>query len=83
MSSLKGQCHEMNNFLKVLKIKSELSVYETMVFWILIVKKNTLKFLLAYKKTLTNSGDFTGSHFRIFSEVAHKKPSAHVEKVPI
>ncbi len=31
-STLKGLCHEMNNFLKVLKIKSVLSVYALMVF---------------------------------------------------
>jgi hypothetical protein len=29
---LKGLCHEMNNFLKVLKIKSVLSVYAPIVF---------------------------------------------------
>jgi hypothetical protein len=31
-SILKGLCHEMNNFFKVLKIKSVLSVYAPMVF---------------------------------------------------
>jgi hypothetical protein len=41
-SSLKGQSHEVNNF-KVLKIKSELFVYETMFFCILLVEKNTFK----------------------------------------
>jgi hypothetical protein len=42
---LKGQCQEMNNFFKALKIKSIFSVYALMVFIyfsILIVKKNTL-----------------------------------------
>ncbi len=61
-SKLKGKCHEMNTFLKVLKIKSLLSVDAPMVliiFCILVVKKIT--FLLASMKTLTNSEDFTGS----------------------
>jgi hypothetical protein len=31
-TALKGQCHEINNFLKVLKIKSVLSVYAPIVF---------------------------------------------------
>jgi hypothetical protein len=32
MLTLKGLCHEMNNFFKVLKIKSVFSVYAPMVF---------------------------------------------------
>jgi hypothetical protein len=36
-TELKGLCHEMNNFLKVLKIKSVLlSVYAPIVFFFLI-----------------------------------------------
>ncbi len=45
---LKGQCHEINNCLKVLKIKSILSVYEPVVFdffCILPVKKITFQVL--------------------------------------
>ncbi len=39
VNQLKGQCHEINNFFKVLKIKSVLSVLN--FFTILIVKKNS------------------------------------------
>ncbi len=49
---VKGQCQEMNIFLKVLKIKS---VYVLMGFNFL--RKILFKFLLASMKTLTNSRD--------------------------
>ncbi len=67
-AQLKGQCHEMNNLFEGLKIHICTSVYAPVVFnyfCILTVKKNTFKFLLASMKTLTNSGDFTGSCIRI------------------
>jgi hypothetical protein len=40
-------------------------IIEDFGFGILIVKQYTFKVLLASMKTMTNSGDFTGSHIRI------------------
>ncbi len=48
--SLKGQCHEMKNFLKVLKIKSVPTVYALMVlnfFASELLRKKHFKFKLA------------------------------------
>jgi hypothetical protein len=54
----------MNNFFKGLKKQISTFCIWFLIFCILIVKK-ILKFLLASMKTLTNSGDFTGSRIRI------------------
>jgi hypothetical protein len=50
-STHKGKCHEMNNFLKVVKIKSVLSVFEPMVlklFCCLDLKKMEDKVLASF-----------------------------------
>ncbi len=64
---LKGQCHEMNNFLKALKIKSLL--YRRRWFLNLFAssmsRKVIFKFLLASMKPLTNYRYFTGNRIRI------------------
>ncbi len=59
-NSLKGQCHEMNNFFEDLKNQVSFCICADACkfFCILIVKKTFFKFLLASMKTLTNSGDF-------------------------
>jgi hypothetical protein len=52
-----GLCHEMNNFLKVLKIKSVLSVYAPIVFkafYCLGTEKLKDKELATSMKTLIN-----------------------------
>jgi hypothetical protein len=41
--------------------------------WFLIFCILIVKFLLASMKTLTDSGDFTGSHITISSDVCHLK----------
>jgi hypothetical protein len=54
---LKGLCHDMNNFLKVLKIKSVLSVKAPIVFKFfgcLVVENLRIIFWLASIKTLVN-----------------------------
>ncbi len=54
LSKLKGQCHEMNTFLKALKIKAVLSVDAPMVlnlFCILIVRKLLLSSACFYENT--------------------------------
>jgi hypothetical protein len=55
---LKGLCHEMNIFLKVLKIKSVLSIYAPIVkkknFGCLVLENIKVKFCLAFMKTITH-----------------------------
>jgi hypothetical protein len=57
--SLKGLCHEMNNFFEGLKnqISTVLSVYAPIIennFCCLVIEKKKIKFWLASMKMLTN-----------------------------
>jgi hypothetical protein len=65
---LKGQYHEISNFFEGLK--NQINTFcicadGLLFFCFLVVKKILFKFLRASRKTLANSGDFTGRCIRI------------------
>jgi hypothetical protein len=63
-----GLCHEMNNFLKVLKIKSVLSVYAPRVFKVfccLGTEKLKDKELATSMQTLTNCENTSNNPLQI------------------
>jgi hypothetical protein len=65
---LKGQCHEMNNFLEGLKNQIStlcIGAVGFNSFASSISRKVLSKFLLTSMKTLTNYGNFTGIRIRI------------------